>query len=74
MGRDLTTLRPVDALDRLWTGGETHIAIEVRHSMNGTCFECAHSPARVYVQGRLLCGVCWNKVMWLRWARKETSA
>jgi hypothetical protein len=42
----------------------------IRKATNANCWECGYAPARVIVRQRRLCGVCWNKVMWLRWARR----
>jgi len=65
----MPTPRPVDALDRLWTGCETHIAM-VAFAYGAACHYCHTGPAYVYLREHLLCGVCWNKVMWLKWARE----
>lgn len=58
-----------DGMERIWEGGETHIAAGVSPGLNGVCHYCRIAPARVYLKRHLLCGVCWNKVEWLRWAK-----
>ncbi len=35
------------------------------------CRECGRMPARVHLGQHALCGVCWNKIQWLRWATKQ---
>lgn len=57
-----------DGMERIWSGSERHIG-DVAFAMNGTCHNCHTAPAHVYLERHVLCGVCWNKVMWLRWAK-----
>jgi len=37
------------------------------------CRECGRMPARVRLGHHTLCGVCWNKICWLKWAKKEVG-
>lgn len=42
----------------------------VRPNSNPNCWECGYAPARVRMGHRNICGVCWNKIAWLRWAHR----
>lgn len=47
-----------------------HIAQGIDTQGRAFCVECGRGPARVYLRTRLLCGVCWHRVLVLREASR----
>lgn len=48
-----------------------HIAMGLEKLGRAYCVECGRGPARVYLRHRLLCGVCWHRVLVLRAAQAD---
>jgi len=63
-GRPKTTPRP-------WGDKVLDASGLYRMQTKANCRECGKSPAKVRLGHYSLCGVCWNKIQWLRWAMKE---
>ena len=55
-----------------WDGRPLDTAGLARIKPAGRCRECGRAPAKVVFGNHLtLCGVCWNRLCWLRWAQRE---
>lgn len=42
----------------------------IRLNTGAHCHACGSAPARVRLGHKNICGVCWNRICWLRWAQQ----
>lgn len=41
----------------------------LRLNSGAHCHACGIAPARIRLGYKNICGVCWNRIGWLRWAQ-----